>query len=349
VFGLVSLLGSFAAFASATPATVVARDGAVLKGAWELPASAPRAAALILQGSGNVGMDGDVSGPILGSGVGGAPAPLSAQLAAALSSSGVASLRYDKRGFADPAQAANQVYPYLVSDATDALAQVRARFPGVPVAIVGLSEGAMIAVAVAAAAPADRLFLFAPPSKSIDETMAYQYEEWPVRLLSRLDVDRSGFLSATELSVLQGGLLPLVGAPWASADSNHDGRLSIADELVSAYVGFHGAVLNVLTQPPYAAWFQSMRQAPAFDSLAAKIAAPVSLYQAMDDAQVSWAWTAAAQSQFKGGATLRLYSGLGHCFSPMGGAIGEVKTSGPIDARVLSDFATDVAAVFGSR
>src|SRR5450759_392147 len=103
-----------------SPVTIETTDGQKLNGILTLPSDQVVSAALIIQGSGNVGLDGDVSGPFLGTGYKGQPAKLSEQIANSLAAVGVASLRYSKRGVDDPTQLPNQKFPYLVNDANSA-------------------------------------------------------------------------------------------------------------------------------------------------------------------------------------------------------------------------------------
>lgn len=99
--------------ASIEAAQVHTYDGQVLNGFWTLPDAAPVGAVVILQGSGNVGADGDVSAPLLGSGYHGQVAHLSEQMADALAAVGIASIRYAKRGFDDSTQLPNQTVPFI--------------------------------------------------------------------------------------------------------------------------------------------------------------------------------------------------------------------------------------------
>jgi pimeloyl-ACP methyl ester carboxylesterase len=324
-------------------------DGVRLSARWTLPEAAPQAVALIIQGSGTVGLDGDVSGPLTGAGYHGAAAKLSEQLAGLLAREGVASYRFAKRGVDDPTQTVNQTLPIMVRDAASALAVTRARFPRSKVFLVGFSEGALIASLVASENPVDALYLLGLISRPIDDGVAYQFLQWPVALVTnRLDRDHDGELSAAELAVLgEPGLLPLLGptlsgASWKSIDADKSGTISIEKELVPAYRQTLGVVKYLLTTPSFSGWYQSFKGLAPFSETAKKITAPVHLYQALDDAQVDWGGVAAAQGAFAGTTTLQVFPGLGHCFAPMDGVFGEIKTSGPFDARLLEAVAADL-------
>jgi len=312
---------------------------------------------VILQGSGTVSWDGDVSSPLIGAGYKGAPAKLSDQIASALAGAGIASLRFSKRGVDEPSEIVNQTLPNIVRDAGAAIELARRRFPGLKLGVVGLSEGALVAVIAAPEHPVDALFLLSLPTRSIEELLNYQFLEWPVEVIRRADTNRDGILSAGELSVESGngGLtFPLLGSgfaalPWRELDSTHGGSLSIVDEVIPAYRRLMGAVRSLLASPGLAPWYQSMLAQTPFAELAAKITAPVYLYQGLEDAQVRWSWAERDRQQFRDLRAFRLYAGVGHCFAPMDGVVGEIKTSGPLGADVLGALAHDALGGLSAR
>jgi hypothetical protein len=331
-------------------AVLTTDDGLKLDAIWTLPANTPRAVVVILPGSGNVKTDGDVSSPILGSGYQGEPAKLSDQLAATLASSGIASFRYTKRGYApDPARAINAPVGLLIQDAGSALSVAERRFPQLKTGLVGFSEGALIATIVASEQNVDTLFLLGLPTRSIDEMFSYQFTQWPVDLVkSRLDLNHDGILSESELSQLgPDGIFPLLGPAfsgesWKDLDTNGNNSISISDELIPAYQKTFSAVQSVMQTPGYVQWYSSFQQLAPFEDFAEKVTANVYLYQAIDDAQVNWSWVVSDQHYFAHVSKLRLFSNLGHCFAPMEGTIGDIKTSGPFDYTLLDALDVDL-------
>ena len=318
-------------------------DGTLLNGAWKIPAGAVKACALILPGSGNVGMDGDVSSPILGYPYRSEKAPLSEQLAEALADIGVASFRYAKRGYDDPTQLQNQTREYLAQDTLVAAAQVRKRFNSCKLFAVAFSEGAILALLNSDKTKWDRMFLLGPPTRTIDQIFTYQFLDWPTQLLKmQLDPDRDGILAQKDLALLANEYLPLLGAPWQTLGSGNFDSLSLAKQVLPAYQSLLGNVLDLMRSPPYSAWYNSMKNLPPFESLAKQSTSPAWLYQGKCDAQVSSEWLLADQAQFPLKQKMRVYSGLGHCFSPHEGHFGEMKTSGPINIEVLIDLQQDV-------
>lgn len=324
-------------------------DGLELTGSWMLPAErlAPRGMILILQGSGNVSMDGNVSGPFVGQPYRGGDGRLSLQLAQALAGSGFSSFRYHKRGFEDPAQLGNQTQSFLVQDARSALAHMRGRYPGLRTGVAGFSEGALVAVQ---AGGADALFLLGLPSRPVDEMLDYQFARWPVELLiGRLDGDRDSSLSASELEGLGDGVLPLMGIPWAQLDADADGALQRERELTPGYESFYAQVRGLLATPAYKYWYEDLRRVPPIVELAQGVTGPIYFYHGADDAQTRATWVGEDSRHFASLAATRVYPGLGHCFSPMEGLIGQVKTSGPFATDVVDDVIRDVARVFDAH
>lgn len=138
--------------AAGLPSPEVAEEGAMfvsdglrLAGTWARPASAPaRALALILPGSGEIDRDADHRRMPLG---------ISRDLAHALALNGIASFRYDKRGVGH--SEGSFLAAGFNDNLTDAVAAFgvvsRRREENVPVFVVGHSEGAYHAAALAAA------------------------------------------------------------------------------------------------------------------------------------------------------------------------------------------------------
>jgi pimeloyl-ACP methyl ester carboxylesterase len=325
-------------------------DGAVLSGKISTPplGTPPRAVVVLVQGSGNVGSDGDVSSPIIGQGYKGQPAKLSDQLAAALEQIGVISIRYDKRGFDDKAQLPHQTIPYLVKDAEAALASVSGQYPGLKTGFVGFSEGALISILAAEDVRVDALFLLSVLSRTIDETFAYQVLEWPVELLSnRIDTNRDEVLSSTELSVLSNtDTLPILGVSWKSLDTNHDGQLLFATEIVPAYLKYYQQLRSLLATPTFQPWYESLRTMAPFSKIASQVSVPVYLYQGMADPQIRPDWILTDQFYFPKVTELRLFPGVGHAFSPLEGSFGQIKTSGPFSNELVTQLVSDVQAAF---
>lgn len=341
---LVNSKSTFASFLE-IDAEIQTRDSILLKAKWTIPEN-PKSALLILQGSGNVSMDGDVSGPLLGSGYLGQPARLSQQLAHQFARIGVASLRFSKRGVDDPNELIHQTIPYMMDDSMSALDEIRKKFPNLKIGIVGFSEGALIASMIANKVRPDALFLLSPPTRSIDESLMYQFITWPIDLIRKNIFQGADSIQISSLK--KNTKVPLLGPGFTSTDItlfdlNTDGAISIHHELFTAYQSLHSMIHQMLKNSPLKEWYDSMKSVPTFTTLAKQIQTPLFIYQGMDDAQIRWSDVLYDSSFIPGLRATHFYSGLGHCFSPMTGGYGEEKTSGPMDQKLISQIKLDVA------
>ncbi|MBI2606611.1 MAG: alpha/beta hydrolase [Deltaproteobacteria bacterium] len=325
-------------------------DGKPLTAIVGLPEGNPKAVAVILQGSGNVGADGDVSGPFLGAGYKGAPAKLSEQLAATLAEEGIATVRYSKRGVEDASELPNQTIPFLVKDAKSALELAQSRFPGAKVSILGFSEGALLAVLVATQAPVNALFLMGLPARSIDDSLKYQFSEWPLELIAKtIDRDHNGELSAAELDSYKGTKAPILNMEFKDLDADGNGTISLAKEIAPAYQGYLSVVMGMVQKPPFDKWYSSLKElAPLSESAKTLHPRAVYFYHGADDAQTRADWMLQDVPFYRGAKKLhvKVFNGLGHCFAPMEGAMGDVKTSGPIDPAVLDQLRHDFSRLY---
>lgn len=328
-------------------------DGAQLSAKWIVLEESPNELLLLLPGSGTVGTDGDISSPLLGQGFQGASAKLSDQLAFYFASRGLSTFRYAKRGYDDPAQVQNQTAPFLIQDVIAALRVMRDRFPHAKVGIVGFSEGALLSVLAAAQVPVDGLFLLSLLTRSLGEAIRYQFLEWPLQVLKkRLHVTAQGELSLQGMgSALESGVrFPLLGPgfqglPWSEMACETE-SLSLEKSIIPAYEQNFKLVESLLATPAFSAWFESFDRLPAFPEIAQQVASPVYLYHGSEDAQFPWERVDSDRSHFRACQGLRVFKGLAHCFSPMEGILGEVKTSGPFDSEVLEALTTDIFKQF---
>lgn len=221
---------------------------------------------------------------------------------------------------------------------------VQTRFPALKVGILGLSEGAEVATLVAGDVHVNGLFLMSLPTRPIDELLSYQFFDWPTELLINfLDPNHTGQILGSAFQSNSLTALPLVGQAWTALDSNQDQQISEATELLPAYQNFYFGVRSLLKTPQYSGWYQSFLALPAFSQIASKMTVDtIFIYQGLKDAQVRWNWVLEDSYAMPVVPTTHLYSNLGHCFSPMDGKIGEIKTTGPVDTDVLTQLTKDV-------
>jgi len=141
-------------------------DGVTLAGTIATPLATPRGVAVILPGSGEVDRDSNHRKLPLG---------VSRDLAHTLAEQGIVSLRYDKRGlFGSSGSFLETGLSDNIVDAVAALRTVRELHPDLPAFVVGHSEGAMIAEAVAADRDLAGVVLLAGPGVTGEATMRWQ-------------------------------------------------------------------------------------------------------------------------------------------------------------------------------
>jgi pimeloyl-ACP methyl ester carboxylesterase len=132
------------------------------------------AAALLLPGSGRTDRDSDARLP------GGMTlrAGITRAIAAALAGAGVSTLRYDKRGVgASEGDFWRAGLDDMFADARTARAWLAAHAPGLPVLVIGHSEGTYHAARLAADGQADGIVLLAATVRPGEEVLAWQTEQ----------------------------------------------------------------------------------------------------------------------------------------------------------------------------
>lgn len=307
---------------------------------------------ILISGSGNHGLDGDVSSPFLGKGYGGGRTDLSTQLAHYLKSNGVATFRYEKRGFRDPQELGSQTLIHLAEDVVSAIEKVKSDFPEEKIVIIGFSEGALLSILAAARVPVDGLYLLALPTRPVDDLLKYQFFNWPIHLIqSALDPNQMGWISQENFeNLMHSGVFPLLGPDlrgmnWRQLDQDQDGIISVKNDLTPAYLSTYQGVLSLMSSPAFCGWYSSYKEIPAFPRIASVLKIPTYLYQGEQDAQVYCKWVVEDSALFPCLKGVRVFPGLGHCFSPMDGVIGEVKTAGPFDERLLAAIVEDLSSL----
>jgi alpha/beta superfamily hydrolase len=144
--------------------------GCTLAGTFAEAAS-PVAAALLITGSGRVNRDSDArlpAGRMLRAGI-------TRAIAEALAQSGVSSLRYDKRGVGTSGgDYWSTGMPQRLADARAALAWLAERAPGIPLLVIGHSEGAYHAASLAADGSVAGAVLVSGSARTGGEVLAWQ-------------------------------------------------------------------------------------------------------------------------------------------------------------------------------
>ena len=181
-------IGAPAHVGNGTERTIDFPSGPVtLAGTATIP-GAPRAAAVLISGSGDIDRDGNGRR---------APLGISRDIADALAAADIASLRYDKRGVgASGGDFLSSGFADNIDDARAAISALRsqAETAGIPMVVIGHSEGAMIAT-VLAGESANQLagaVLLSAPAGTGEEVMLWQADRIaptlpkPVRFIMRM-------------------------------------------------------------------------------------------------------------------------------------------------------------------
>lgn len=287
----------------------------------------PRGVAVLLAGSDVADKDGAIvggSGKIVSRPLG--------QVADRLACAGYASVRYNKRYVADATTVDRSRFDRLngadlVADGRSAVALARARpgLRGVPIVLVGWSQGTTVAMAVAAAEPGVRaIVLMAPVTNAPARNAQTQYSRVGKPYLQRYA--SVGALDATAIAAADagpGGLLAHVFvrmfrgfAPGERInpllDADKDGRISFAE-----------------ADPTIASWYADTpdgglgidatgRALPGVADAYPTTTQPVLILQGMNDGNVDVAATRAfaRRPDARRRVTLLTYPGLGHSLGP---------------------------------
>jgi hypothetical protein len=136
--------------ADEVPVHVVVDDATKLAGTLWLPDGAPRAAAVMISGTGHHTRDQVISG-----------APMFRAIAEALARRGVATLRFDESGVGESSGPRTEHFKQRVAHVAAALDALRSRpeLTGVPIGLLGHSEGALVAPLVCGQRPGGVAFL----------------------------------------------------------------------------------------------------------------------------------------------------------------------------------------------
>lgn len=220
---------------AAESCTIPVSGGLQLPGVFDLPAGPARGVLVLLHGSGAHSRDEDLGEVTEGK----VPNPFFRSLGGALVGRGFAVLRYDKRNFvvrhALPGALSRQGVEELttdpagtyVADARAALAVARARFPGLPVFLLGHSEGTWVALQAAredGAVPGVALLGYS--GASLEALVVEQLACRPLEHFRALDANGDGVLDASELAAPEAAAL---ARQLPVLDLDGQGTLSVSE------------------------------------------------------------------------------------------------------------------------
>ncbi|MCW5724621.1 MAG: alpha/beta fold hydrolase [Maricaulaceae bacterium] len=266
-------------------------NGVTLAGSLRLPdGDGPFPALLLLNGSGSQDRDSTVMGR-----------PLFAALASAFAEAGFASLRLDDRGVGGSDRVAPESPFDLAADAAAAMAMLRARdeIDGRCTALLGHSEGGMIAFLAAEAAQPAFILALAPMAVSMRQTLLGQ-AEWII-LTSGGGAEQA---EATRL-MQEAVFAAMTAAAPGEAPAAIEAAL-VAHGLPQAQAAQQGAIWG----QPYAVAALDLDPAPYFTAYAG----PARAFFGGKDLQVIAEYNAAQFDAARGRDESAILLGLNHLF-----------------------------------
>ena len=286
-----------------------------LPGQFDLPAGKPKAVVVLLHGSGSHTRDEDLSAVTEG----GKSNLFFQELSRAFVAEGIAVLRYDKRNHvltsADPQdkEAIERLTRHpgqaFIADAMTAVEQAHQRFPSLPVALVGHSEGTWVALQAAkqdqkVSAVGMIGYCGASLETLVQEQVAHRYVEY----FRGFDKNGDGQLDRLELPANLAQQLPVL-------DLDGDGTLSY-DEFQA------GNLSNVLLKPIISdGWRLDEASLPTASRLVQEADIPLVFFQGEWDNQTPAYYVKAveiAERQVwkKGNKSFHYFERAGHALDP---------------------------------
>lgn len=348
LFFCLSLCVCFSPLTFAEEITFTSKDGYVLNGTFENVAQSKKAA-LFIHGTGNLDRN-ETLPPSLS--LDNKPVELFKTLANELSSLGVSSLRYDKRGFKEIqtplATSAWQstTYENLYADAEAAVSfLVSQGFSSI--VIIGHSEGTNYAIDLSINSGNKKyissLILIGTVGRSMLESYYYQTVTRSLtQVFSQLDPSHRGYITEDDVPASAKATLPV-----SALDTDKDGKLTPAELLAALDQQFSFFVNTVMADKTNqvmngfpSLWWQHVFTAKTNIELAPQVDVPVVIMHGMKDPQVTYQEDAlplynALKAAGKD-VTLKAYPDYGHGLSP-NRANGSA-TLGPIQPDALEDF-----------
>jgi hypothetical protein len=181
------------------------------------------------------------------------------------------------------------------------------------------------------------------PTRSIDDQLYYQFVEWPVHILkTRVSSNVDGKVSLESLKNSHLSSLPVIGFPIEQLPYDKHGLVSVESQIRPIYQEHLDELTRFLKSPVLGTWYESIKKLGSVHQILEEFAGDAVVYQGVEDSQQNPEWVKADLGGLKKRVQLEYFLGLGHCFAPMEGAIGHVKSSGPLDARVLDRLIQDI-------
>lgn len=320
---------------------IPAHDNWELSGRLVLAENAAPAAPVVvlIHGSGPVDMDEMMPSAMTATG---RQEGIFKDISAALSRSGFAVFRYNKRGVLGWDAAAERpvldagVYSAITVEdlKRDVVTVIRylrrlPLFGKSPVILLGHSEGTLLAPLAAREEKVDGLALMGAMAHRLDFLVYYQVVTRSMELsYAVLDADKDGYI--TELEAMAE---PAISLNFPVTDSDKDGRVS-REELERVLKAQHAAAEAQMKRSP---WYRSHLEAEPNYRVLPGFKGPILVLQGEEDRQTPVTEADLLETALReaGAAdcTVKTFPGLGHGFSPP--LYGWRPTLGPVQPQVL--------------
>lgn len=301
--------------------TIPVDDQFALPGQIDRPDSGPRGVVVLVHGSGAHSREEELAAVTEGKQAN----PFFGQLSQALVAEGWAVLRYDKRNYAcaqagevaararaqlleDPAEA-------LIEDARSALKVARHSLPGIPLVLLGHSEGTWVALQAAEREQGlTGVACIAYSGSPLDTLIHEQYVYRPLSQFFEVDQNKDGYVDGTEVQSDR-PMARALQAQFANLDLDRDGRLSLS-EMMGANVS------NLYLKPiPIASWRKREAQLPQLYELVQKAETRLAFFQGEWDNQTPAYYVRGLELcenlvWKKGNKLFRYYERCGHALDP---------------------------------
>lgn len=320
-------------------------DGYKLKGKISYPQQIDNKmpAVLIIHGSGQIDMDGNVEESYT---YDGKPAKLQLQYAEALNKAGCIVLRYNKRGISfedneikvDEDIFSTMTVDNLKKDACSAYEVLIAedKVDVFKILLLGHSEGTMLAPLVAKEKEVAGLILLGVIARKLPEVMHYQFVERVIdKVKLNIKADPTGSISKEDFETFSKEYED-IAVPFDEIDRDNNKLISISDLRVWLTINFYKTMESISLMKK---WIESHYFAKPNLITLVDIRKPILILHGLEDDQTFPEEAMMLQSVLEESEhddfEIKYFEELGHAFSKNKGELKTQPTIGPIDHEVL--------------
>jgi hypothetical protein len=108
-------------------------------------------------------------------------------------------------------------------------------------------------------------------------------------------------------------------------------------------------ISHILQAPFIKGLYESYLALPPFAQQARAISVPTHVYVGLKDSQIAPEWALEDSNFFRKLVSISIFKNYGHCFSPLEGSIGQIKTSGPLSTDVIGKILEDITLLISNK